>query len=120
MKATATRDTLAEGTGVRGYIDIHFNTLVEMFGKPTRCIDGKIKADWVIKIEVNHEIEIVTIYDYKEEGPPEDKNIRWHIGGFDSNAVSMLKTYLEEEQATFQNCVVRVYSSDKGFQEILA
>lgn len=68
------------GTGFQGYLPdgTRYEDVVRVFGEPLigRSLDGKIKAEWVGKINGL----VFTIYDYKSSVEPE-RNTCWHIGG---------------------------------------
>ena len=68
------------GTGFQGYLPdgTRYEDVVRVFGEPHlgQSLDGKIKAEWVGKINGL----VLTIYDYKSSVEPE-RNTCWHIGG---------------------------------------
>ncbi len=69
-----------DGTGCQGYLPAgtRYEDIVRVFGQPQlgRSLDGKIKAEWVGRINGL----VFTIYDYKSSLDPE-RNTDWHIGG---------------------------------------
>lgn len=69
-----------DGTGCQGYLPegARYEDLVRVFGAPQlgTSPDGKIKAEWVGRINGL----VFTIYDYKSKLDPE-RNTDWHIGG---------------------------------------
>jgi len=69
-----------ENTGCVGYLSegTDYDDLLRVFGEPqnTESIDGKVKAQWIGKVNGL----VFTIYDYKAQCDPE-KNKDWHIGG---------------------------------------
>lgn len=73
-------DVSHDGTGCQGYLPegTRYEEIVRVFGKPQLgpSLDGKIKAEWVGRINGL----VFTIYDYKFKLEPE-RNTCWHIGG---------------------------------------
>jgi hypothetical protein len=67
----------ASGTSLQGTIEVDFDTLVKLYGQPTRHEDSKVQAEWVLRAP---DATVVTIYDYKEKVPAEEVT-DWHIGG---------------------------------------
>ncbi len=69
-----------DGTGCQGYLPegTRYEDIVRVFGAPQlgASPDGKIKAEWVGRINGL----AFTIYDYKSRLDPE-RNTDWHIGG---------------------------------------
>lgn len=69
-----------DGTGCQGYLPegTRYEDVVRVFGRPQfgKSPDGKIKAEWVGKINGL----VFTIYDYKSRLDPK-RNTDWHIGG---------------------------------------
>jgi len=68
------------GTGCQGYLPegTRYEEIARVFGQPQlgRSLDGKIKAEWVGRINGL----VFTIYDYKSSLDP-NRNTDWHIGG---------------------------------------
>jgi len=85
-----------DGTGCQGYLPegTRYEDIVRVFGQPQfgNSPDGKIKAEWVGRINGL----VFTIYDYKSRLEPE-RNTDWHIGGrvrFVTKLVNLfMKTY---------------------------
>jgi hypothetical protein len=69
-----------DGTACQGYLPegTRYEDIVRVFGAPQlgTSPDGKIKAEWVGRINGL----VFTIYDYKSKLDPE-RNTDWHIGG---------------------------------------
>jgi hypothetical protein len=69
-----------DGTGLQGYLPegTRYEDVIRVFGKPQfdQSLDGKIKAEWVGRINGI----VFAIYDYKSRLDPE-RNTDWHIGG---------------------------------------
>lgn len=73
------------GTSLIGCVNISFDNLVEVFGKPnfdSLSGDDKVRIEWSIKFKDG---TVATIYDWKNYGRSNDwvkKNEKeWHIGG---------------------------------------
>jgi len=85
-----------DGTGCQGYLPegTRYEDIVRVFGQPQlgRSLDGKIKAEWVGRINGL----VFTIYDYKSSLDP-DRNTDWHIGGKMKFVAELVNIY-------FQSC----------------
>ncbi|MFH2026779.1 MAG: hypothetical protein ABIK30_13360 [bacterium] len=85
-----------DGTGCQGYLPegTQYEDIVRVFGQPQlgNSPDGKIKAEWVGRINGI----VFTIYDYKSKLEPE-QNTDWHIGGKTKLVAQLVSIY-------FQNC----------------
>jgi len=83
-----------DGTGCQGYLPegTRYEDIVFVFGEPQlgASPDGKIKAEWVGRINGL----VFTIYDYKSSLKPE-RNTDWHIGGKHKIVVCLLEEYLK-------------------------
>lgn len=81
-----------DGTGCQGYMPEgpRYEDIVRAFGKPQlgRSRDGKIKSEWVGKINGL----TFTIYDYKSRLEPE-RNTDWHIGGKTAFVAELVNLY---------------------------
>jgi hypothetical protein len=88
IEITATSNTL--GTCLQGYIEATREELTQVFGEPENG-DGGYKSfhDWGVRIIRDDETSIIaTIYDWKyDQIFPEDKKIKWNIGGRTSESV---------------------------------
>lgn len=92
-----TRTNNVNGTSLKGTIDASFNELVETFGQP--CLleppnpYEKVTTEWKLKFENG---VVATIYDWKNYGyvAPRDKKVTWHVGGFNSEALTQVKNIL--------------------------
>ena len=82
------------GTGCVGYMPdgTTYKALVRVFGKPQQGLsaDGKIKAEWVGRINGL----AFTIYDYKFGDEPKN-NMEWHIGGKAALVAELLTAYFK-------------------------
>ena len=76
-----------EGTSLQGHINIKYEELVELFGKPKDVDDGKVQVEWIIVWEDG---VVSNIYDWKNRLPIE--RIRnWTIGGHSSKSVEYIR-----------------------------
>ena len=101
MKVSATLDvnvTMGGGvspkfTSLQGYLPrgTDYRDIVRVFGKSQsgESPDGKIKAEWVGKINGI----VFTIYDYNSVVKPKD-NTNWHIGGKVDMVADLVTAYL--------------------------
>ena len=83
-----------DGTGCQGYLPegTRYEDIVRVFGTPQlgASPDGKIKAEWVGRINGL----VFTIYDYKSKLDPE-RNTDWHIGGKQKFVAELVNIYLK-------------------------
>ncbi len=81
-----------DGTGCQGYLPegTRYEDIVRVFGAPQLDVspDGKIKAEWVGRINGL----VFTIYDYKSKLDPE-RNTDWHIGGKQKFVAELVNIY---------------------------
>ena len=104
MKIISFRDSNGNGTSLQGYVKTTYDELVSVFGKPKYGPnDGgdKVTCEWSIDVSYvdesgDEKIETVTIYDWKQYNTPFNE-YRWHIGGFDSNAVTVINNLMNIE-----------------------
>jgi hypothetical protein len=82
---------LRMGTGLRGYITITYDELIEAFGSPGEGDPYKVDAKWIVVFPGD---VVATIYNYKNgknyigaNGKSVQDMIDWHIGGGDSDKV---------------------------------
>jgi len=84
-----------DNTGCQGYLPegTRYEDIIRVFGEPLlgNSQDGKIKAEWVGKINGL----VFTIYDYKARVEPE-KNTDWHIGGKVKLVTELVNPYFAE------------------------
>lgn len=82
------------GTGFQGYLPdgTRYEDVVRVFGEPQfgKSQDGKIKAEWVGRINGL----VFTIYDYKARLEPE-QNTDWHIGGKSQFTSELINIYFK-------------------------
>ena len=85
-----------DGTGCQGYLPegTRYEDIVRVFGGPQLGMsqDGKIKAEWVGRINGL----VFTIYDYKSKLDPE-RNTDWHIGGKQKFAAELVNIYFKAQ-----------------------
>jgi hypothetical protein len=88
------------GTSLVGSIDIGYNQLKKVFGKPLTYDKGdKVDAEWLIQF---NDGSVATIYNYKNgknydnKGLPKTKITNWHIGGFSDAVVLKLEVVLSK------------------------
>ena len=83
-----------DGTGCQGYLPegTRYEDIVRVFGGPQlgASPDGKIKAEWVGRINGL----VFTIYDYKSKLDPE-RNTDWHIGGKQKFVAELVNLYFK-------------------------
>lgn len=83
-----------DGTGCQGYLPegTRYEDIIRVFGGPqiNASLDGKIKAEWVGRINGL----VFTIYDYKSRLDPE-RNTDWHIGGKQKFVAELVNVYLK-------------------------
>lgn len=90
MKITDKAMKLRSGTSFQGYVNAHYNQLVEMFGEPyANTDDHKTDAEWIIITPHGP----ATIYNYKNgssylglSGLKLEEMDEWHVGGKNSAA----------------------------------
>ena len=104
MKYTALQDySKVNGTSLKGYVDVSYATLIEMFGEPLEGDGYKTDAEWVIAFKRNGGTVYATIYNYKdgrnycgEEGLDVEDITDWHIGGTTQLAETYVHMAVEE------------------------
>lgn len=89
------------GTFLISCIDIDYNTLKGIFGKPTDGDGYKIDAEWEIEFEDG---KVATIYNYKDgknyngrNGIPKTKIREWHIGGREEIVANRIVEIIKEQ-----------------------
>ena len=97
-----------DGGSLLGYLDIQYNELIDMFGKPNRDTDGyKIDAEWGIKFDNVS----FSIYNYKDginyngevDGLPVEMITEWHVGGRDKEkAAEFIKLITENRTGPYK------------------
>lgn len=85
MKISDEAIRLRNGTSFRGYVNAHYNQLVEIFGEPyTNPDNHKTDVEWIVSTPYGP----ATIYNYKNgysylglSGLRLDEMDEWHVGG---------------------------------------
>ena len=85
MKITDEGMKLRNGTSFQGYVNAHYNQLVEVFGEPyTNPDNHKTDVEWIVSTPYGP----ATIYNYKNgsaylglSGLKLDEMDEWHVGG---------------------------------------
>jgi hypothetical protein len=81
-------------TSFQGYMPegTRYEDIIRIFGEPQRGVsrDGKIKAEWIGKINGI----VFEIYDYKSDIAPE-LNTDWHISGKTKRVVTLVNSYFK-------------------------
>ncbi len=95
-----------EGTTLQGYVHTTYDKLVDTFGDPTIGEDMS-DAQWVLQFKVpedegsqNFDYITATIHkvdEWDEDNIP-DGIYRWHVSGYDEEAVDCVKEVLGDEE----------------------
>ena len=91
------------GSSLVGYVQATYEELCKAFGEPTYgepSADGKVQKEWNLEFETaDGNLTVATIYDYcaGERGYLEP-GYRWHVGGFNREALELV----EEALSTFR------------------
>jgi hypothetical protein len=104
MNIVAMSESNANFTCLQGYVKTTYDELVTVFGSPKYGPnDGgdKVTCEWAVNIfyldeNEDEQMETVTIYDWNQYNTPFNE-YRWHIGGFDSNAVAVVTAAMNKE-----------------------
>lgn len=86
--------TRIDGTHLQGYLDITYQELVLTLGEPKSGYDKSL-AHWTILGTIKGSWVVATIYDYKTYTNNVERITDWHIGGYDSNALELVKRAIE-------------------------
>lgn len=85
---------VANGTSLKGYVQVNYIDLEEAFGQPTEGDGYKIDAEWVL---VGEDGTVATIYNWKNgynycgnAGMALWDIHNWHIGGHSQAAVELV------------------------------
>ncbi len=92
------------GTSLIGYINLSYDELKKIFGKPTNGDRYKIDWDWVLRLNDS----VLHIYNYKD-GPSytgkksiKGKDITdWHVSGKYAYDLKILEDYIKQEYPEF-------------------
>ena len=94
-----------DGTHLVGEVETTYKNLVEKFGPPHFVAsdfgDKKIDAEWSLRFQETN--DVVTIYNWKDgknylgnEGDEVEDIKNWHIGGYSSKVVPMIKEVINK------------------------
>lgn len=95
------------GTSVTGYLEVSYQTLVELFGEPNAKVDGyKTDAEWHLSVDTpGGNKRAVTIYNYKngenyckEDGLRVEDIKHWHVGSRGKAEYWYLEEYITDRQ----------------------
>jgi hypothetical protein len=90
------RSIMCSGTCLQGYIDCSYQELIDKLGEPEEGDGDKTRADWAIQATIGDEKFVATLYDWKEYRPLEEVPT-WNIGGFNADAVRLLKALFPDK-----------------------
>jgi len=97
-----TKNIDASGTSLIGYLNLKYNEIVSIFGKPIK-LNGynKVEWEWVFKLNDS----ILTIYNWKDgPGYTGNKKIKasditdWHVGGKYKYDLKILEFYIYQQK----------------------
>jgi len=98
------------GTSLQGYQTVDFDELVKIFGTPTysHTVDidlDKVNYEWALLFKDADGKEIkASIYDWKTLPQISTASgYRWHIGGFNYEAVSAVSQYINNWREKNEN-----------------
>lgn len=95
------------GTSLSGYLNVSYQTLVELLGEPNAPVDGyKTDAEWHVKVKEEGDAPAyATIYNYKDgknyrgaEGLNVEHIKDWHVGSKSKWTFYNLEDYIETHQ----------------------
>jgi predicted dehydrogenase len=82
------KNSIADGTSLKGYIETTYNNLVNLFGIPKEgSSDGKTTCEWIIEFQDG---TVATIHDWKTKTTPKDI-YKWSIGGHTYRALDLVQ-----------------------------
>ena len=96
------------GTSLSGYLNVSYQTLVELFGEPNAKVDGhKTDAEWHVKVKEEGDAPAyATIYNYKDgknylgaEGLNVEDIKDWHVGSKSKWTLYNLEECVENYQS---------------------
>lgn len=89
------------GTSLQGKIEASYSDLVEVFGEPVKCEQGKQDVEWTLQTPHG----TATIYNYKngqawlgDEGDRPENITHWNVGGFGPEVVDDIQDALIESK----------------------
>tara|TARA_A100001011_G_scaffold381569_1_gene450272 strand:- start:796 stop:1131 length:336 start_codon:yes stop_codon:yes gene_type:complete len=99
--------TKIRGTSLSGYLNVSYETLVDLLGEPNAPVDGyKTDAEWHVKINPEGEpVTYATIYNYKDgknylgaNGLNVEHIKDWHVGAKSKWTFYNLEDFVESYQ----------------------
>lgn len=90
------------GTRLQGHLDITFQELNIILGKPYQTNNGKTQVEWVIEGELYGKRVVAVIYDWKASKSP-DYITDWHIAGFNDTAVALVRKIFPDTRVSKVN-----------------
>jgi hypothetical protein len=108
VKMKLIKNNNMDGTHLVGEVETTYKNLVEKFGPPhydyktsDRLTDNKISVEWSLRFQETN--DVVTIYNWKDgknylgnEGDEVEDIKNWHIGGYSSKVVPMIKEVINK------------------------
>lgn len=100
------------GTSLTGYLEVSYQTLVELFGEPNARVDGyKTDAEWHLSVKAPGEPRrFVAIYNYKngknyckEDGLRVEDIKDWNVGSRGKAEYWNLEEYITDHQLVQEN-----------------
>ena len=105
---TTNNRSMINGTSLSGYLNVSYQTLVELFGEPNAKVDGyKTDAEWHVKVKEEGDAPaFATIYNYKDgknylgaNGLNVEDIKDWHVGSKSKWTFYNLEEYVENYQS---------------------
>ncbi len=92
------KNTLVDGTSLKGFVTTTYDNLVKTFGNPKQgSADGKTTCEWLFEFEDG---TVATIYDWKTKSTPKEL-YKWNIGGHTYKALELLQQTINAKIQTF-------------------
>jgi hypothetical protein len=100
------------GTSLTGYLEVSYQTLVELFGEPNANVDGyKTDAEWHLSVDTpGSPKRYVTVYNYKtgmnycgKDGLYVEDIKHWHVGSRAKAEYLYLEEYITDHQLVQEN-----------------
>lgn len=96
----ATKNVTPIGTSLIGYLNLTYDEIVSVFGKPRKIDGDKVEWEWVFKLNDT----VLTIYNWKDgPGYTGNKKIKakditdWHVGGKYHYDLKILEFYISQQ-----------------------
>jgi hypothetical protein len=81
--------TNPSGTYLIGVLDVSYDKLISVLGESMSGDGYKTRCEWTIEREIDGEIVVATIYDWKQAIPVESVT-RWNVGGHSHKAMDLV------------------------------